>query len=60
MDKKSNRRSILSMKIAKFGYILLSVTLCALGVIRIKMSLFSTEKSVYFAASCLLHLDVFG
>ena len=57
MKKESNIQSILPMQIAKYGYILLSVILCALGIIRITMPQFSVEK---FSVLCGVVFIAFG
>ena len=57
MSKNSDMRSIVPMKIAKFGYILLSVILCALGIIRIAVPQFSVEK---FSMLCGVVFIAFG
>ena len=57
MDKEFNVQSVLPMKIAKYGYILLSIILCALGIIRITMPKFSVEK---FSILCGVVFIAFG
>lgn len=57
MEDKPGLQSTVPMKIAKIGYILLSITLCALGVIRIAEPEFPNEE---FGVLCGFVFIVFG
>ena len=57
MDKELSLQSVVPMKIAKYGYILLSIVLCALGIIRITMPKFSVET---FSILCGVVFIAFG
>lgn len=57
MEDASQLQSTILMKIAKIGYILLSVILCALGIIRIAMPQFPVEK---FSILCGIVFVAFG
>lgn len=57
MDDHAKMQSIVPIKIAKFGYILLSIILCVLGIIRITMPQFSVET---FSMLCGMVFIVFG
>ena len=57
MDKDSDMQSVVPMKIAKYGYILLSAVLCALGIVRITIPKFSVET---FSILCGVVFIAFG
>ena len=57
MDRDLNMQSVVPMKIAKYGYILLSIVLCALGIIRIAMPRFSVKA---FSILCGVVFIAFG
>ena len=57
MEKQSNIQPILPMQIAKFGYILLSITLCVLGTLRITMPGYPVET---FSMLCGVVFVAFG
>lgn len=57
MESDAELQSILPMQIAKFGYILLSVILCALGILRIALPQFPVET---FSTLCGVVFIAFG
>lgn len=57
MENNLQIQSTVLMKIAKTGYILLSVILCALGIVRIAMPKFPTEE---FSMLCGIVFIAFG
>ena len=57
MEPDEELQSILPMQVAKFGYILLSAVLCALGIVRIALPKFSVET---FSALCGAVFIAFG
>ena len=57
IEKETQLQSVFWIKIAKIGYILLSVSLCILGVIKIKMPQFPEKK---FCFLCGLVITAFG
>ncbi len=57
MEQDFKIQSTIPIKIAKRGYILLSIVLCALGAIRIAMPQFSTER---FSELCGVVFIAFG
>lgn len=56
MEKELNIQSTVPIKIAKRGCILLSVILCALGVVKIAMPQFSTERFNWLCGAAFIAL----